>query len=115
MLLFPLAVFCLYQMVAVRKNKFSGRKEFKFINRPFELYCLGPFISRRIKASYKNVIYKQESEECKQVRKNIDRLIEENNLRPLMPFLDVKLIHDQNTVALYLNLDQTLYITIGTL
>lgn len=52
LILFPLAVFCMYKLAFVRRNKFSNRKEFKLFNRPFEVYVLGALASSKIKQSY---------------------------------------------------------------
>ena len=54
-------------MTVVRRNKFSGRKQFKFINMPFETYVAGAYLSYQIKKSHKKVIYKQETEESQLV------------------------------------------------
>ena len=92
-------------MTIVRRNKFSGRKQFKFLNLPFETYVVGSFMSRKIKKSYEKVIYKQDTEETQLVSSSLNKLIESNNLNNLLPFTNVKLIHDENVVGLFLSLD----------
>lgn len=55
----PLAMFCIYKitecpgkMTVVRRNKFSNQKEFTFFGRPFEVYVLGPILSKNIKKTF---------------------------------------------------------------
>jgi hypothetical protein len=48
----PLAMFCIYKMAVVRRNKFSNQKEFTFFGRPFEVYVLGPILSKNIKKTF---------------------------------------------------------------
>ena len=50
-----------------------------------------------------------------QVRRNLETLIDKNNLGALLPFLQVKLIHDPNNIGMFLSPDQTLFITVATL
>ena len=114
-ILFPVALYCMYQMALIRRNKFSGRKEYKLINMPFEVYVVGSFMSHRIKKKYQNVIYKQDTVETQLVQKCLDRLIDANFLRALLPFISIKVIHDEYTVGLFMSLDQTLFVTIQSL
>lgn len=116
-LLFPIAAFCAYQFLFVRKNKFSERKELKMLCRPFEMFIMGPLISNRIRKNYAAVIYKQETEETHLVKKSLSKLIEANYLGKVVlgPDIQVKVLHEDSTVGLWMNLDQTLFITIAAL
>ena len=113
--MFPIALYCLYQMTIVRRNKFSNRKQYKFLNRPIETYVVGAYMTRRIKKSYEKVIYKQDTEETQMVVTSLDKLIKLNNLEKMVPFAKVKLIHDENVVGTFMSLDQTLFTTIKSL
>ena len=101
----------------MRKNKFSERKEYKIINKPFESLILGPLLTSRAKKRYQHVIYKQDTEETLLVKTCLAKLVEANSLERqiMMPDLSVKVLHDDATVALFMNLDQTLFITIAAL
>ena len=92
-------------MTVVRRNKFSGQKQFKFINMPFETYVVGAFLSYQIKKSHQKVIYKQDTEESQLVQSCLDKLVESNNLNQLLPFKSIKLLHNENAVALFMSLD----------
>ena len=87
----------------------------KILNKPFEMHVVGPLISRAIKKSHANVIYKQETEENQLVLKCLERLIEANFLGKLLPNVSVKVIHNDKTVGLFMSLDQTMFVTVATL
>ena len=91
----------------MRKNKFSERKEYKIINKPFESLILGPLLTSRAKKRYQHVIYKQDTEETLLVKSCLAKLVEANSLERqiMMPSLSVKVLHDDATVALFMNLD----------
>jgi len=52
--LFPVALYCMYQLMFVRKNKFSSRREFKLVNRPFEALVVGGLITKKVASAYKH-------------------------------------------------------------
>ena len=66
-------------MAFVRRNSFSRNREYKFLNRPCES-VVGALFSNRIAKSYKNYIYKQDTEEVKLVKSALSQLIEANGL-----------------------------------
>ena len=115
--MFPIALYCAYQCFCVRRNKFSGQKEFKVLNKPFEVHVLGPLITRRLKNSFASVIYKQETEETQVVMSAFDKLVKTNSIAKLLTDGDfqVKVLHDELAVGLFMNLDRTLYITVAAL
>ena len=58
LIMFPIAAFCAYQCLFIRRNPFSSRKEFKLVNKPFEQHIVGPLVSRKILKAYQSIIYK---------------------------------------------------------
>ena len=52
----------------------------KMINKPFEMFVLGPLVSNRIKKKYQSLTYKQETEETQLVKSCLDKLITANHL-----------------------------------
>lgn len=117
-IIFPLAAFCLYDMLCVRRNDFSRNREAKFINKPVEA-IIGSLISKRIIKHNQNHIYKQDTEEVKLVKRAMARLIEANNLKDyIIPTksgeVEVTLVHN-DTVIMFMNLDQRLFLTIPIL
>ena len=115
LLLFPIAIYCFYKMAFVRKNRFSDKNESKFFNKTCEEYVLGGLIERKIKQKMGHLVYKQETEETQLVLKCLDRHINENHLKSLIPVKKVKVVHDERVIATFMNFDQTLYITTETL
>lgn len=116
LLLFPVAFYCAYQCLFIRKNKFSDRKEFKLINKPFEAHVVGPLTTKRMNNEFKSVIYKQDTEECKLVKSTLDRLVKANFLSKLVPGESkVKVLHNEGTIGLFMSLDHTLFVTIAAL
>ena len=114
-MLFPIAAYCAYQVIFVRKNKFSDRYELKVFNRPFEMSVLGPLLTSRIKKANASIVYKQETQETLLVKQCLARLLDANFLRSLVPDPVVKVLHNEHTVAQWLCLDQTFFITITAL
>ena len=108
-------MYCAYNIFFVRKNKFSERNELKVINKPFEVHAFGPLVTNRIKDNFANVIYKQETEESKLVASCLSRLIEGNFLEKIVPGVTVKVLHNENTIGLFMSLDKTMFVTVATL
>lgn len=52
LILFPIAAICLYDILFIRRNKFSNSREFKMINKPFEYSILGNLISSKINKQF---------------------------------------------------------------
>ena len=61
LILFPIAGICLYEMLFIRKNKISRKREYKLVGRFFESIVVGPIISKRIKKANQTMIYKQDT------------------------------------------------------
>jgi hypothetical protein len=99
----------------VRRNNYSQKKEFKLLNEKFERYIFGAFISKRISASYSGLTYKQTTEEVKLVQNCIGKLQSANNLTNSLPNLKIVILHNTNTVAMFMSPDQTFFITIHAL
>lgn len=116
LLLFPVAFYCAYQFLFIRKNKFSERKEFKVINKPFETHVLGPLTTKRIANEFKTIVYKQDTEETKLIRSSLQKIVKGNFLSKLVPGdVKVKVLHNEGTVGLFMSLDQTLFVTVAAL
>jgi hypothetical protein len=67
LILFPIAAYCLYDMLLVRRNTFSRKREFKIVNRQVEK-VIGKVISSNVLERNKNYIYKQDTEEVKLIK-----------------------------------------------
>jgi len=105
-LLFPVALYCFYELAFERKNHFSGKKEFKLFSRTFEANFVGKYFTRRILHSrYKNLVYKQDTEEVKLVDTCARKLLEANQLQKFLPSLQIKVLHLDNTVGMFLSPD----------
>ena len=100
-----MTAYVFYQLCVVRKNRFSQQKEFKVLNKFFEVNVLGKLISNRIKKAHVNVIYKQETEEVKEIRECLQTVIQANGLESHLPFLQVKLLHNTRTISMFMSLD----------
>lgn len=110
-ILFPLALYCLYEVGFVRKNKFSKQKQYKLFNRAFESYVVGGLISSIVAKAKRHLIYKQSTEEVQSVNRVLERLVKANGLDRYLPNLNVVVIHDPCTVLLFMNFNKTLFIT----
>lgn len=91
-------------MLFVHRNRFSKMREFKLINRPFEFYGAGRYLSGKILNKYKNTIYRQDTEETCLVRQVINRVIKANNFEGFLPFFEVTVVHN-DTAIMFMNLD----------
>jgi hypothetical protein len=105
----------MYKLAFVRRNKFSNQKEFKLINKPFEMFVLGGLLSSKIKNSYQALTYKQDTEEVKLAKLCLTKLISENGLDSFVPFASVCLLHNTSSMAMFMSPDQTLFLTINAL
>ena len=92
-------------MSFVKKNEFSQKKEFKLFNSTFENYVYGKFISKKLKNNYQSLIYKQTTQEVKQVEQICHSIIQTNNLGKFLPNLKICLVHNQDSISLYMSAD----------
>lgn len=99
--MFPVALYCAYQLGFVRKNRFTEKKELKLLNRPFEAQVLGTMISSKIEAA--SIAYKHETEEVQLCKRVTDKIIEANNLKDVLPAMKVRVLHNEHTIALFMN------------
>mmetsp|Transcript_34391 Transcript_34391/g.42467 ORF Transcript_34391/g.42467 Transcript_34391/m.42467 type:complete len:105 (+) Transcript_34391:316-630(+) len=79
------------------------------------MFVLGPLITSRIRKNYASIVYKQETEETELVKSCLGKLVKANYLGKLIVEPRVKVLHDDATVALWMSLDQTLFVSIATL
>ena len=79
------------------------------------MLALGPLVSNRIKSKYQNIIYKKDTEEAQLVFKCLSKLIDVNFLSKIVPTHDVKVLHNDGTLGLFMSFDHTLFVTIATL
>jgi cellobiose-specific phosphotransferase system component IIA len=84
---------------------------------------VGKAVSAKITKDYKNYIYKQDTEEVRLIKRVLSKLIEANQLQrqfinkngnELEIPIDVTLVHN-DTIIMFMNLDQRLFITIPLL
>ena len=69
------------------------------------MYVLGGVVSSRIKKSYQGLIYKQETQEVQLVKRCLSKLTKENGLESILPFVSVCMIHNTNSIAMFLSPD----------
>ena len=79
------------------------------------MFVLGPLVTKRIQKNFATVLYKQETEETKLVKKCLQKLVNLNYLNKLVPDINVKVVHSEGTVGLWMGLDQTLFVSIAAL
>jgi len=104
LLLFPISAIILYDFCFIRRNKYTKKREFKFLNYPFEAFLMGPLISRKILEKYKGLVFKESTEESKRVEKIYRELVEGNRLSEQFSLKKVKVLHT-DIMVLFISLD----------
>ena len=112
LILFPLAAYFFYDMFCVRRNEFSKNREFKVGGRLIEQIVVGPLVTRYLLKTKKN-IYRQDTEEVDMIKEVISKVVAANNLADYinLEHLVIKMVHD-DTLALFMNVDQTFFLSV---
>lgn len=79
------------------------------------MFVLGPLVTKRIQKNFATVLYKQDTEETELVKTCLQKLVNLNYLNKLVPDINVKVVHSEGTVGLWMGLDQTLFVSIAAL
>ena len=100
----------MYQLFCVRKNKFSGQKQYKIGNRPLEA-AVGSLFSKVALSRKRTLVFKQDTEEVRLTKECLEKLIKANGLERYFGNVKVIVFYDTMNVFLFMNLDQTLFIS----
>lgn len=109
LILWPLGIWIAYDILFVRRNKYSHKREFKLVCRPLESYVCKKYMTKLVYTPYYRFLLKQSTPESQRAMRVFQSVIEENNL-PLLKGWKV-LIYDLPNVFVHFSLDKKLILS----
>ena len=113
LLLWPVGIWIAYNLLFIKRNSYSHKREFKLICHPFQSYLCKKYMTSLICQPYYRLLLKQSTPESQRVMKVLEVIVRTNNLNSLK---DCKvLVYDLPNMFLHLSMDKKLIVSTKTL
>eukprot|EP00826_Nyctotherus_ovalis_P007238 TRINITY_DN11797_c0_g1_i2.p1 TRINITY_DN11797_c0_g1~~TRINITY_DN11797_c0_g1_i2.p1 ORF type:complete len:278 (-),score=17.99 TRINITY_DN11797_c0_g1_i2:315-1148(-) len=113
LILWPLGIWIVYDLLFVRRNPYSHKREFKLVCQSLESYICKKYMTKLIYTPYYRFLLKQSTPESQRAKRVFQSIIEENGLFPLKNWK--VLVYDLPNMFVHLSLDKKLILSTKTL